>query len=103
MVISSRTPEGMPNLCPLCGNQLKIEPSIPPGDAPCPSCGHLLWFGTEDVQRLDVFHSAETRERWERSCSRFEPEPTRSRFRREFAFTRIASRAGAMLAKMIGA
>ena len=44
MMISSRTPEGSPNRCPVCGHYLRIEPSIPPGDAPCPHCGSLLWF-----------------------------------------------------------
>jgi hypothetical protein len=44
MVISSRTPEGDPNRCPICGNDLRIEPSKPTLDAPCPHCGHLLWF-----------------------------------------------------------
>lgn len=48
MVISSRTPEGSPNLCPVCGVDIRIEPSTPPGDAPCPACGHLLWFTWED-------------------------------------------------------
>jgi acyl carrier protein len=43
MVISSRTPEGSPNSCPVCGNTVRIEPSIF-GEAPCPCCGHLLWF-----------------------------------------------------------
>lgn len=42
---SSRTPEGEPNRCPVCGKRLRIEPSRPPGDAPCPHCGHLIWFG----------------------------------------------------------
>jgi len=41
---SSRTPEGEPNRCPVCGKELQIEPSRPPGDAPCPHCGTLLWF-----------------------------------------------------------
>lgn len=41
---SSRTPEGQPNRCPVCGKDARVEPSIPPGDAPCPHCGHLLWF-----------------------------------------------------------
>ena len=41
---ASRTPEGEPNRCPLCGNALGLEPSRPPGDAPCPFCGSLLWF-----------------------------------------------------------
>jgi hypothetical protein len=47
--ISSRTPEGAPNRCPVCAKALKIEPSTPPGDAPCPHCGHLLWFPGKDV------------------------------------------------------
>lgn len=44
MTISSRTPEGAPNRCPVCGASIRIEPSFPPGDAPCPNCGSLLWF-----------------------------------------------------------
>ena len=42
--ISSRTPEGTPNRCPLCGAAICVEPTQPPGDAPCPNCGTLLWF-----------------------------------------------------------
>ena len=49
MVISSRTPEGRPNQCPVCGSANKIEPSDPTGDAPCPNCGHLLWFTWDDT------------------------------------------------------
>jgi PTS system nitrogen regulatory IIA component len=44
---ASRTPEGKPNRYPLCGHEVRIEPSIPPGDAPCPNCGHLLWFDAQ--------------------------------------------------------
>jgi hypothetical protein len=40
----TRTPEGEPNRCPVCGKELRLEPSRPPGDAPCPHCGSLLWF-----------------------------------------------------------
>jgi mannitol/fructose-specific phosphotransferase system IIA component (Ntr-type) len=43
-MISSRTPEGEPNRCPVCGHELRIDPSRPPGDAPCPDCGSLVWF-----------------------------------------------------------
>lgn len=43
-MISSRTPEGSPNQCPICGHDVRIEPSILSNDAPCSSCGHLLWF-----------------------------------------------------------
>lgn len=53
-MISSRTPEGTPNRCPVCGYQLKIEPSDPAGDAPCPRCGHLLWFTWEDLGDVQV-------------------------------------------------
>jgi acyl carrier protein len=44
MAISSRTPEGTPNRCPVCGSEVRIEPTQPFGDAPCPVCGILLWF-----------------------------------------------------------
>jgi hypothetical protein len=44
MTISSRTPEGLPNQCPVCRNEVRIGPSQPFGDAPCPHCGTLLWF-----------------------------------------------------------
>ncbi len=59
MVISSRTPEGAPNRCSVCGSEIRIDPSRPPGDAPCPKCGHLLWFsevsiGGSDTDFLDV-------------------------------------------------
>ena len=42
--VSSLTPEGEPNHCPVCGSDVCVEPSRPPGDAPCPRCGTLLWF-----------------------------------------------------------
>ena len=44
MIPSSRTPEGQPHRCPVCHQEVRVEPSFPPGDAPCPNCGHLLWF-----------------------------------------------------------
>lgn len=44
MTISSRTPEGQSGNCPVCRACVVIEPSIMTGDAPCPQCGHLLWF-----------------------------------------------------------
>jgi hypothetical protein len=50
MHASSRTPDGLPNRCPVCGQAVRVEPSIPPGDAPCPFCGHLLWFDRPSVR-----------------------------------------------------
>jgi hypothetical protein len=44
MNIASRTPEGEGNHCGVCGNELILDPSRPPGDAPCPCCGTLVWF-----------------------------------------------------------
>src|SRR5688572_4134818 len=41
---SSRTPEGTPNQCPVCGHSVWTEPSPPTRDAPCPHCGCLLQF-----------------------------------------------------------
>ncbi len=43
-MISSRTPEGDWNHCPVCQNEVRVEPSRPFGDATCPACGSLLWF-----------------------------------------------------------
>lgn len=41
---SSRTPEGSPRHCPVCGQPCAVEPSAETYDAPCPHCGSLLWF-----------------------------------------------------------
>ncbi len=46
MNISSLTPEGEFNRCPVCGKLIVIAPSKPTGDAPCPHCGVLLWFAS---------------------------------------------------------
>ena len=46
MNIASRTPEGRSGQCAVCGTQFCIEPSSPPGDAPCPTCGCLVWFSS---------------------------------------------------------
>ena len=42
---SSRTPEGTPNRCQVCGREICIEPSMQ-GDATCPVCGALVWFSS---------------------------------------------------------
>jgi len=58
MKVSSRTPEGEPNRCPICDSILRLEPSEPFGDAPCPFCGHLIWF----IKRQNgiIFYDLET-------------------------------------------
>lgn len=50
MAIASRTPGGWQKHCPVCGYSIRIEPSIPSGDAPCPRCGSLLWFDEFNFQ-----------------------------------------------------
>jgi hypothetical protein len=50
-MVSSRTPEGQPNRCAVCGHRCKVEPSSLSPDAPCPSCGHLLWFPADAATR----------------------------------------------------
>jgi acyl carrier protein len=42
MTISSRTPEGDPRRCSICGELVVTEPSEPLGDSVCPRCGSLL-------------------------------------------------------------
>ncbi len=44
MTISTRTPEGFPHRCPICGEITSLEPSNPGGDSCCPACGQLLWW-----------------------------------------------------------
>jgi hypothetical protein len=60
---ASRTPEGESNRCPICGNEVRIEPSRPPGDAPCPCCGHLLWFSSPKPSAAVVLSKHEWQER----------------------------------------
>src|SRR5690242_2378636 len=44
MPVASRTPEGEPQRCPLCGTISVLEPCKPLGDAVCPACGILVVF-----------------------------------------------------------
>ncbi|MBA4018906.1 MAG: hypothetical protein C0483_17195 [Pirellula sp.] len=44
MQISSRTPDGERNTCPICGMEVWMTPSLDTRDATCPHCGCLLWF-----------------------------------------------------------
>ncbi len=55
---SSRTPEGEDNTCHVCGHAVRIEPSTPPGDAPCPHCGTLLWFAAGAIDSMNVRRAA---------------------------------------------
>lgn len=43
MLPASRTPDGTPIDCPVCGLSDVVTPSTPPGDCVCPHCGSLVW------------------------------------------------------------
>lgn len=51
-MIASRTPEGFPSKCPVCGANSNIEFSSVGGDALCPNCGTLLWQTSALLDRL---------------------------------------------------
>lgn len=61
MAISSRTPEGMPHRCPICGQDAAIDPSFPSGDSTCPSCGHLLWWFRDRLSRTSGLSAEQIR------------------------------------------
>ncbi len=44
MIISTRTPEGEPHKCLICGSEHFVLTSWPPGDSVCPSCGAHSWI-----------------------------------------------------------
>lgn len=100
MSISSRTPEGVPSHCAICGTRLELELSDPPGDAPCPRCGCLVWEDGEVVFRLpgpmlslESFNAAlENLSRWIE---------TREKTRLNLDFQDVSYVASAALGKMI--
>lgn len=51
MVISSRTPEGIPHRCPVCQTESALESCFPGGDTVCPACGQLLWTISHAIQQ----------------------------------------------------
>jgi ABC-type transporter Mla MlaB component len=38
------TIQGLPPCCPVCGAIYRVAPADPEAAAPCPVCGHLVWF-----------------------------------------------------------
>jgi hypothetical protein len=67
---ASRTPEGEPNQCPICGKEVQLEPSRPPGDAPCPNCGHLLWFDSPSSSAVTLNRHEHAVLDWTRQLTR---------------------------------
>lgn len=52
MAISTRTPEGLPSRCSLCGADARLEYSSPLDDATCPQCGALLLSSDAVIDHL---------------------------------------------------
>jgi acyl carrier protein len=52
MPIASRTPEGFPSNCPVCGAETNRDFSEFGGDAPCPRCGCLIWQAEQLLRRI---------------------------------------------------
>ena len=52
MTISSRTPEGFPSQCPLCGAECNLEFSDPGEDATCPNCGCLVSYSAQLLEHF---------------------------------------------------
>ena len=49
--VSSRTPEGRPLRCEICGAIIAVEMASP-GDTLCPRCGSLLWAFQSHLAKL---------------------------------------------------
>lgn len=43
MHVASRTTEGWPCTCPVCGKRMSVAPGTPLGDIICPHCGVLFF------------------------------------------------------------
>jgi hypothetical protein len=85
MLPSTRTPEGDDNTCRVCGHAVRIESSMPPGDAPCPHCGALLWFVDGAIDSMDARRAALL---WQRANAAMEANQlhvARQRLRRAIA------------------
>ncbi|MFO1091892.1 MAG: acyl carrier protein [Planctomycetaceae bacterium] len=53
MNVASRTPEGEPYLCPVCGAFAPLETSDA-GDSLCPQCGQLLWKLRDSLEAITL-------------------------------------------------
>jgi acyl carrier protein len=58
LTISSRTPEGEPQRCSVCGVVAAMEISSPLGDACCPACGSLFVWFRDRLDAAELFDRA---------------------------------------------
>lgn len=77
MAISTRTPEGDPLKCGVCGNEHLVLTSWPTGDSVCPTCGSHAWLA--NPKEMEQFPTAKALEfvpafvdRLRLSCTRVE-------------------------------
>lgn len=70
MAPASRTPEGDPLRCEVCGAEQRIEYSNPPGDSVCPVCGAHAWFVEPPVDEIETARRTIRRAvgSWEQMC-----------------------------------
>jgi uncharacterized paraquat-inducible protein A len=101
MVISSRTPEGRTNRCPVCGSHIVIEPSDPARDAPCPACGHLIWFNWDERGDEQVIRLTATRLLPEAVDATFDTAAELTDLRVVIDFSEVQEASSAALAKLI--
>jgi anti-sigma B factor antagonist len=52
-------PAEQPRECPVCGTE--VRNAVPRGEVPCPSCGHLLWFTSEQVGDVTIVSLSDNR------------------------------------------
>ncbi len=52
--MTTRTTEGLPNECSVCGKEFYLSPSTPPGDVTCPHCGSATWLTDPPLEVPDT-------------------------------------------------
>jgi hypothetical protein len=54
MNVSSRTPEGSPHRCPICGRDARLDRCLPLGDTICPGCGSLISAESQTPESFEL-------------------------------------------------
>lgn len=49
---ATRTTEGLPSQCPICGKRMSVVPGDPLGDIVCPHCGVLFFQDSHEPQPI---------------------------------------------------
>ena len=62
MIVSSSLPQGVPDRCPGCGEQVVVAGPDPGCDGPGSHWGHLLWFKAEEGDEALIVRLAAAKE-----------------------------------------